>query len=59
MHEPPGRFSIYPSRAGQGSRCNARTDPAPDIPEKIAKELASELPKLLHRRVDGSETPFR
>jgi hypothetical protein len=33
--------------------------PAPDIPEKIAKELASELPKLLHRRVDGSETPFR
>ena len=33
--------------------------PAPDIPDKIAKELASELPELLRRRVDGSETPFR
>ena len=28
--------------------------PAPDIPEKIATELASELPELLGRRVDGS-----
>jgi hypothetical protein len=28
--------------------------PAPDIPEKIATELASELPELLSRRVDGS-----
>ena len=28
--------------------------PAPDIPEKIAKELASELPDLLGSRVDGS-----
>ena len=27
--------------------------PAPDIPEKIAKELASELPDLLGGRVDG------
>ena len=27
--------------------------PAPDIPEKIAKELASELPDLLSSRVDG------
>jgi hypothetical protein len=27
--------------------------PAPDIPEKIAQELASELPDLLRRRVDG------
>src|SRR5829696_3806038 len=28
--------------------------PAPDIPEKIATELASELPDLLAKRVDGS-----
>ena len=28
--------------------------PAPDIPEKIATELASELPELLAQRVDGS-----
>jgi hypothetical protein len=28
--------------------------PAPDIPEKIARELASELPELLGRRVDDS-----
>src|SRR5919106_5413074 len=28
--------------------------PAPDIPEKIATELASELPDLLAERVDGS-----
>ena len=28
--------------------------PAPDIPEKIARELASELPDLLANRVDGS-----
>src|SRR5215204_3964526 len=28
--------------------------PAPDIPEKIAKELASELPELFGRRVDDS-----
>jgi hypothetical protein len=27
--------------------------PAPDIPEKIAQELASELPDLLRSRVDG------
>ena len=27
--------------------------PAPDIPEKIATELASELPELLAKRVDG------
>jgi len=27
--------------------------PAPDIPEKIATDLASELPELLGRRVDG------
>jgi len=27
--------------------------PAPDIPEKIAEELASELPDLLSSRVDG------
>ena len=27
--------------------------PAPDIPEKIAADLASELPELLGRRVDG------
>jgi hypothetical protein len=27
--------------------------PAPDIPEKIARELASELPDLLSSRVDG------
>jgi hypothetical protein len=27
--------------------------PAPDIPEKIAKELGSELPGLLRNRVDG------
>jgi hypothetical protein len=27
--------------------------PAPDIPEKIAEELASELPDLLRSRVDG------
>ena len=27
--------------------------PAPDIPEKIAQELASELPDLLSSRVDG------
>ena len=26
--------------------------PAPDIPEKIAKELATELPELLRRHVD-------
>src|SRR5215210_2900472 len=26
--------------------------PAPDIPEKIAKELATELPELLSRHVD-------
>jgi hypothetical protein len=30
--------------------------PAPDIPEKIATELSSELPELLRRRVDGSVT---
>ena len=28
--------------------------PAPDIPEKIATELASELPELLAKRLDGS-----
>ena len=28
--------------------------PAPDIPKKIATELASELPELLAKRVDGS-----
>ena len=28
--------------------------PAPDIPEKIARELASKLPELLTNRVDGS-----
>ena len=28
--------------------------PAPDIPEKIAQELASELPDLLSSRVDGA-----
>ena len=28
--------------------------PAPDIPEKIATELASELPELLAKRIDGS-----
>jgi hypothetical protein len=28
--------------------------PAPDIPEKIATELASELPDLLRNRVDGN-----
>src|SRR5919112_4184743 len=28
--------------------------PAPDIPEKIAKELASELPRLLRNRVDDN-----
>lgn len=27
--------------------------PAPDIPEKIARELASQLPELLTNRVDG------
>ena len=27
--------------------------PAPDIPEKIARELASKLPELLRNRVDG------
>jgi hypothetical protein len=28
--------------------------PAPDIPEKLAKQLASELPELLGRRVDAT-----
>lgn len=28
--------------------------PAPDIPEKIANEIAEELPELLARRVDAT-----
>jgi hypothetical protein len=44
---------------GQGEEVNREGSvtlgliPAPDIPEKIAEELASELPDLLRSRVDG------
>src|SRR5687768_11907574 len=44
---------------GQGEEVNREGSvtlgliPAPDIPEKIANEIAEELPDLLRRRVDG------
>jgi hypothetical protein len=44
-------------RAARAERAGSVTlglMPAPDIPEKIAKEIAEELPELLARRVDAA-----
>jgi hypothetical protein len=47
--EPDGARSAEPARGGS---VTLGLIPAPDIPEKIAKELASELPELLGSHVD-------
>jgi hypothetical protein len=47
---PNGERLVQPKRAGS---VVLGLIPAPDIPEKIAMELASELPELLRNRVDG------
>src|ERR687889_2356674 len=48
---PIGDRLVQPQRAGSEV---LGLIPAPDIPEKIATELASELPELLAKRIDGS-----
>jgi hypothetical protein len=55
--ERQSRLGDLPSTPAAQTRACAVTlglIAAPDIPEKIAKELASELPDLLANRVDGS-----
>ena len=42
-----------PRARAEGGAMTLGLIPAPDIPEKIATELASELPELLAKRVDG------
>jgi hypothetical protein len=52
----PSRLKESPSTPAAPARAGAVTlglIAAPDIPEKIAKELASELPDLLAKHVDG------
>ena len=41
------------SRSERAGSVSLGLIPAPDIPEKIARELASQLPELLTNRVDG------
>jgi hypothetical protein len=48
---PKGYRSVRSEHAGS---LTLGLIPAPDIPEKIAKEIASELPELLARRVDAT-----
>src|SRR3954447_18114699 len=43
----------YGNQSVNGSTVTLGLIPAPDIPEKIAQEQASELPDLLSSRVDG------
>jgi hypothetical protein len=55
--ERASRSGDSPSTPAAQAKASALTlalIPAPDIPEKIARELASELPDLLANRVDGS-----
>ena len=49
---PEGSTDTPRARA-EGGAMTLGLIPAPDIPEKIATELASELPELLAKRVDG------
>ena len=52
----PSRLEDSPSTPASQAKAGAVTlglIAAPDIPEKIAKELASELPDLLAKHVDG------
>jgi hypothetical protein len=52
--ESPSRMGVSPStQAEQAGTVTLGLIAAPDIPEKIARELASELPDLLANRVDG------
>jgi hypothetical protein len=50
----PERVSSAPAPRATGGVVKLGLIPAPDTPERIAKELASELPDLLGSRVDGS-----
>jgi hypothetical protein len=54
--EPPGSIpeGYRSARSEHAGSLTLGLIPAPDIPEKIAKELASELPELLARRVDAT-----
>jgi len=45
---------VLPARSTPAGSVALGLIPAPDIPEKLATELASELPELLRRRVDDS-----
>jgi hypothetical protein len=52
--ESPSRMGVSPStQAEQAGTVTLGLIAAPDIPQKIARELASELPDLLANRVDG------
>ena len=52
--ESPSRMGVSPStRAEQAGTVTLGLIAAPDIPQKIARELASELPDLLAKHVDG------
>jgi hypothetical protein len=48
---PAGYRAVQAERAGS---VTLGLIPAPDIPEKIAKEIAEELPELLAKRVDAT-----
>ena len=50
----PERARSAPAPRATGGVVRLGLIPAPDTPERIAKELASELPDLLGSRVDGS-----
>ena len=50
----PERTPSAPAPRATGGVVRLGLIPAPDTPERIAKELASELPDLLGSRVDGS-----
>ena len=50
----PERTPSAPAPRATGGVVRLGLIPAPDTPEKIAQELASELPDLLGSRVDGS-----
>jgi hypothetical protein len=52
MRSPEGSPNTPLARAKAGA-VTLGLIPAPDIPEKIAKELSSELPELLGDRIDG------
>jgi hypothetical protein len=51
---PEGSPDTPPRASAMSGTVTLGLIPAPDIPEKIATELASELPELLAKRVDGS-----